>query len=88
MSSKNSSDERFKGVPNTWNYRVVKKRGYLAVHTIPKAIYSSAKIDQYEAVIEAGDSSFWRVYARDHSIIHRIASKFHDVRVTQINCAD
>ena len=55
---------------------------------IPKAIYKSEKVDQFEAVIEAFDSSFWRVFARDHSIIHRIASKFHDVRVTQIMYAD
>ena len=51
---------------------------------IPKAVYSSAKVDQYEAVIEACDSSFWRVYARDNSIIRRIAGKFNDVSVTPI----
>lgn len=70
---------------DVWNAWIVACRDG---EPIPKAIYSSAKIDQYEAVIEAGDSSFWRIYARDHSIIHRIASKFNDVRVTQIMYAD
>ena len=55
---------------------------------IPKAIYKSEKVDQCEAVIEAVDSSCWRVYARNQAIIQRIATKFHDVRVTQSKYGD
>ena len=32
MSSNDGSEERSNVAPNTWNYRVVKKRGYLAIH--------------------------------------------------------
>ena len=32
MSSKDGSDQGSKVVLSTWNYRVVKKRGYLAIH--------------------------------------------------------
>ncbi|HEU4510851.1 MAG TPA: hypothetical protein VFR78_21650 [Pyrinomonadaceae bacterium] len=32
MSSNDGSDQGFKVPQGTWNYRVVKKRGYLAIH--------------------------------------------------------
>lgn len=73
--------ELAQAVTDIWNAWIVACR---EGDPIPKAIYSSEKIDQYEVVIEAFDSAFWRVYARDHTIIHRIAGEFHHVSVTML----
>lgn len=52
--------------------------------SIPRLTHGTEQFEPCEVALEAFDSSFWRVYARDDAIIRKLESSFHDVDVNFI----